>query len=134
MYPTLPGLLHALSQGPVLTTVGVNPDLLQFYLSQNQGKPVFMAGSYQHYYVTGVLDAFGAHENQSYLALDLPAHHPLSKRIFYPIDADCFASTTRLRSDCACDASLLAAYAYSVEVEALVPFLHTLSCRSVRAA
>ena len=134
MYPTLPGLLYALSQGPVLTTVGVNPDLLQFYLSQNQGKPVFMAGSYQHYYVTGVLDAFGAHENQSYLALDLPAHHPLSKRIFYPIDADCFASTTRLRSDCACDASLLAAYAYSVEVEALVPFVHTLSCRSVRAA
>ena len=130
MYPTLHGLLHALSQGPVLSTVGVNPDLLQFYVSQNKDKPVFMAGSYQHYYITGVINAFGAHENQSYLALDLPAHHPLSKRVFYQIDADCFVSSSRLRDDCACDASLLAAYAYSIEVEALVPFAHSLTCGS----
>lgn len=132
MYPTLPGLLHALSKGPIVATVGVNPDLLQFYVSHSKNQPVFMAGSYQHYYITGILNAFIVHDDQSYLALDLPAQHPLSKRIYYLIDADCFTSS-RLREDCSCDASLLAAYAYSIEVEALVPFTHSLVCCSVHA-
>ena len=128
MYPTIPGLLHSLAHSALLATIGVNPDLLQFYVSKSGDHFTYMTGTYQHYYVTGIITTFGAHENHSFLGLALPAHHPLSKRVYYQLCDDCFQTPSRLKAACACDATTLAAYAYAVEVEPLVPHPHSLAC------
>ena len=117
--------LTAASKGPVLTTVGVNPDLLQFYISAPNKNRTFMTGEYHRYYVSGVIDGYSL-SNEA-VSLQLPAFHAFTKTIFYHLSPSCFHNSTVLPS-CHTDADVLMKYAYSLEVEPLPSYYHSFHC------
>lgn len=118
-------LLNALSQGPLLTTVGVNPDLLQFYISDINGKRNYMSGQYHRYYVSGILDSFSLEEK--YISLQLPSFHTFTRNVFYKLSPICFANQSVV-DKCVNDGDVLTKYTYSFEVEPIPVNSHSLQC------
>lgn len=118
-------LLNALSNGPLLSTVGVNPDLLQFYISKPNGMRNFMSGQYHRYYVSGILDAFSLEE--MYISLQLPSFHAFTRNVFYRLSPSCFVDKSSI-DKCISDGDVLTKYTYSIEVEPIPANSHSLQC------
>ena len=106
--------LTTLSQQPIISTIGVNPDLLQFYISTPNNELNFMIGNYQHYYVSGVVTSFSLEKN--YVSFQLPSFHYLSRDLYYRLSPSCIQNHHFL-PDCSNDADILMQYAYTIEVE-----------------
>lgn len=105
--------------------MGVNPDLLQFYISSTNERKNFMSGYYHRYYVSGVVDGFSLQDQ--FVSLQLPSFHIFTRNVFYSIHSSCIRDSTIL-SNCITDAAVLTKYAYTVEVEPLPSFAHSLQC------
>ena len=119
VFPEMNSFLTTLSQQPIISTIGVNPDLLQFYISTPNDELNFMTGNYQHYYVSGVVTSFSLERN--YVSFQLPSFHYLSRDLYYRISPSCIQNHQFL-PDCSNDADILMQYAYTIEVEE-IPYI-----------
>ena len=62
-------------EGPVLSTIGVNPDILQFYVSELNGKKNILHGHFHRLFISGIFSEYSHSSSSSYLTLAVPHFH-----------------------------------------------------------
>ena len=131
MFPALSALLTAVHDQPVLATVGVNPAVLQFYVSESKNRPNFLRGAFHRYFIAGIVSSYNLAGSDRFVTLTIPSFHPLSRHLHFFVPANCLADPPRgsspLREG---DANSLAFYAYTAEIEPVPRFEHLFECES----
>ena len=111
--------------------MGVNPAVLQFYVSESKNRPNFLRGAFHRYFIAGIVSAYNLAGSDRFVTLTLPSFHPLSRHLHFFVPANCLADPPRgsspLREG---DANSLAFYAYTAEIEPLPRFEHLFECES----
>ena len=137
LYPTLQNFLLAVSKEPALSVVGVNPSVLQFYVSESHGHRNYLIGNFHRFFIAGIVTLYNISREEGFVTLTLPSFHPLTQNLHFLIGSRCTLNVLNNNggsvrfSDHGCDgdASLLTYYAYTLEVEPLPSFPHSFECR-----
>ena len=132
-----------LRDGPVLSTIGVNPDILQFYLSIIDHKINILQGSFHHWYISGILSEISPFGETPFLTLSVPFFHMDIRNLYFGLPADLLQNSSSSISQSSSDLNMdgsgnghystentkeLAHYAYVFEVDPLPRFPHPFEC------
>ena len=108
---------------PVLSTIGVNPDILQFYLSTIDEKVNILQGSFHHWYISGMITEVSHFSATPYITLTIPFLHKDSRNLHFALSSeDNYNSIENTRE--------LSYYAYVVDIDPLPRLRHSFDCGS----
>ena len=111
--------------------MGVNPAVLQFYVSESKNRPNFLRGAFHRYFIAGIVSSYHLAGSDRFVTLTLPSFHPLSRHLHFPVPANCLPDAPRgSAAPCEGDANSLAFYAFTAEIEPLPRFEHLFECSS----
>ena len=105
---------------PVLATIGVNPDILQFYVSKIDGKWNPLVGSFHRLYISGILSNFSLLAPLPHISLTVPQMQEQSRNLIFALPNPLSARDA--------NAANLAQFAYVAEIDPLPVISHRFDC------